>query len=166
MRTASVWLLFLSSLIAGCGTAGERYQDATIRYLDGELCFSIGDSREARKLRPALSGVRLYERVSGMAVNIWESNYQGRDEDVRLSPNDCLPYSGGSPDPAPPLSQGKAYSVTIRADVRLDTRFTARWYSGYFCMVETENGLLPYQVEAGGQVGTPAWEACGPGVRW
>lgn len=166
MRTTSGWFLFASLLVSGCGTAGERYQHADIRILEGQLCFFVGDSPEARKLRPVLSSVRLHERVSGTAESIWEADYLSREESPELSPEDCIPYSGGSPDPAPPLVTGKAYSVTILADVKPRDRFTARWYSGYFCMVETSQGLVPHQVDAGGRADTPGWSACGAGVRW
>lgn len=163
MRTGFAWLLLTSFLVSGCGTAGDRYNDAKIRFADGQLCFSIADATGAGNALPLLSGIRLYERVSGEATNIWEADYLGRREGVNLSPQDCLPYAGGDPDPAPPLSPGKAYSVTILADVELEGRFTARWYSGYFCMLETDQGLMPHQVPAGDQA---KWGACGPGVRW
>lgn len=166
MGTRSPWLLFASLLVTGCGIAAERYQQADIRILEGQLCFFVGDSPEARELSPVLSSVRLHERVSGTAVSIWEADYLGREQSPELSPENCIPYSGGSPDPVPPLLSGKAYSVTILADVKPRDRFTARWYNGYFCMVETSQGLVPHQVDAGGRHDASGWSACGTGVGW
>lgn len=165
MKSISLWFFSVSLLVSACGTAGERYQQASVRVTDGQPCFSLGSSPGGSDAFPVLSSVRVDERVEGVARNIWEADFLDRG-DVELSPDECIPYAKGEPDPAPELVPGRAYSVTILADVKAGERFTARWYSAHFCMLETEQGLLPHQVEAGGRGDSSGWTACGTGIRW
>src|SRR5690606_27428767 len=165
MRSVSLWFLIASLLICGCGSAGERYQPAHVQAVDGEPCFSLGSAAASAKEAPVLSSVRVDERVEGVARNIWQIEFLGQ-RDLKLSPDECIPYSGGMPDPAPALRPARAYNVTILADVKVGQRFSARWYSADFCMRETEQGLRPHRVEAGGRSGAPGWAECGAGVHW
>lgn len=163
--TTLLWVSIASLLVSLCGTAGGRYQQANLGTIDGKLCFTLPPSPASGEAPPLLSSVRVDERVAGVAQTIWEIEFLDQ-QGVELAPGDCVPYAGGEPDPAPALVPGTAYSVTILADVDAGGRFTARWYSAYFCMLETAGGLVPHQIEAGGRRDAPGWAACGSGVRW
>lgn len=165
MKPIPIWVSIASLLVSACGTAGERYQHAVVSAIDGKTCFALDPLSAGRKSRPLLSSIRVDERVEGVARTIWEIEFLDQ-QDVELVPGDCVPYVGGEPDPPPALRPGSAYSVTILADVDAGGRFTARWYSAHFCMLETAQGLVPLQVEAGGRSDAPGWAACGTGVRW
>ena len=165
MKTILLWISIASLLVSACGTAGERYQQASVRTIDGQTCFSLGFSSGGGDASAVLSSVRVDERVAGVARNIWEADFLDQGDFV-LSPGDCVPYAKGEPDPTPELVPGRAYSVTILADVKVGGRFTARWYSAHFCMLETGQGLLSHQIEAGGRSDASGWAACGTGVRW
>ena len=165
MKTILLWVSIASLLVSACGTAGERYQQASVTTIDGQPCFSLGYSSGGGDASAVLSSVRVDERVAGVARNIWEADFLDQG-DLAVSPGDCVPFAKGEPDPTPELVPGRAYSVTILADVKVGGRFTARWYSAHFCMLETGQGLLSHQIEAGGRSDASGWAACGPGVRW
>lgn len=166
MKSIPLWVFIASLLVSGCGTAGERYQQASVKTIGGQPCFSLGPSSEGDgDVSPVLSSVRVDERVGGVAQNIWEVDLLGQ-ADFHLSVDDCIPYAGGEPDPPPELLPGRAYNVTILADVKVGRRFTARWYTAHFCMLERGQDLLPYQVETGGRSDAPGWARCGDGVHW
>ena len=158
-------LLFARILVGErrCQDGGPH--QAEVGIVGGLPCFSIGSSSEPASAMPILSSVRVDERANGVARNIWEADFLDQGDFV-LSPGDCVPYAKGEPDPTPELVPGRAYSVTILADVKVGGRFTARWYSAHFCMLETGQGLLSHQIEAGGRSDASGWAACGTGVRW
>ena len=165
MKSIPPWFFIASLLVSACGTAGERYQLASVRTIDGQPCFSPGSSSGSGDVSPVLSSVRVDERVAGVAQNIWEVDFLDLG-DFELPADDCIRYARGNLESAPELVPGRAYSVTILADVKVGERFTARWYSAHFCMLETEQGLLAHPVEAGGRSDASGWAACGVGVRW
>lgn len=165
MKAALLGASIAFLLVSACGTAGERHQQASVSVADGKLCFRVQPSPASGQRRLLLSSIRVDKRVEGVAQTIWELEFLDQ-KDVELAPGDCVRYAGGKPDPAPALMPGSAYSVTILADVDAGGRSTARWYSAHFCMLETAEGLVPLQVEAGGRSDAPGWAACGTGVRW
>lgn len=116
MRSIPLWFFIASLFVCGCGSAEERYQPARVQAVDGELCFSLGSAAARAEEVPVLSSVRVDERVEGVARNIWQIEFLGQT-DFGLSADDCIPYAGGVPDPAPALVPGRAYNVTILADV-------------------------------------------------
>lgn len=166
MKALTVCCLIAALAASGCGTAGERYQRAEIHVVRGELCFSIDPSASRNQAATLLSNVRVDQRIDGIARNIWEADFLEREPPYDLEAGECIPYSNGVPDPAPALGPGEAYSVTILADVKANGRYTARWYTAHFCIVESVQGLVPHQVESGGRSDASGWAECVPSVRW
>ncbi|WP_344759299.1 hypothetical protein [Luteimonas lutimaris] len=164
----------VSCLLAGCAlllswgcvsstaSSGARHQAGVVKASGGKPCFSVGDNRETRSSGPLITLIDLYKRVDGHAERIWEKSFGAETGAVvkRLQPGECIEYPGRGGGHGQTLVPGQAYSATLWASLTLDGEAQSRWYHIYFCMIESDNGLVPHQVLG------DDWSACGVGVRW
>lgn len=103
--------LLLPMMASGSAPPG-RYQQATIRDLDGMPCFGVPDTKETCVNAPIVTGVSVTEVGSGGAP-IWEHDFlrEGANE-PSLPPNQCLKYGDGGAS-VPMLRPGKRYKGEI-----------------------------------------------------
>lgn len=150
--------------LSACSSAAERHQSAVVRLAsEGQPCFAVEDNAETRGSAPRVAVVDLYERREGAATLLWETSFVPEQGGVekRLPVGECIAYPGGKAADAPVLTTGKAYSVTIWAFVDRNGESHRRWYTGYFCLVETSGDLRVQQVLAEEVSDAAGWAECG-----
>lgn len=169
MSTGSV----VSCLLAGCAlllswgvsstaSSDARHQTGVMKTSGGNPCFSVADNRETRGSEPLITLVDLYKHVDGRAEQIWEQSFaaEAATKVKRLPPGECIEYPGRGDGHGQALVPGQAYSATLWASLTLNGEAQSRWYHIYFCMIESDDGLVPHQVHG------DDWSACGVGVHW
>jgi hypothetical protein len=140
-------------LTAGCMQFG-RYNQGQVKQV-GELpCFSVDDSREAKKGKPELAVLTVYHiKKDKPPERVWEVGFVTADPPVRLSPDDCIVYGDNSRGDkegamdAMPLRTGVAYSYSFNSHIPYTSiiggsGWKYRSYSGHFCLTQDAGGRI------------------------
>lgn len=171
-RRCAVLLVALFPLVGGCRQPANTYQQATIRWADGQACFSVADTDESRRTPPTVAAISVSEYGNGEWIRLWEAAAPLSPPTI-LAPHQCIPYgyrfldeaSGESV--AQPLVVGGRYGVEINAQIPNPRaggdRMVSRRYSRHFCLQPTAGGASSL-VEVPRVRGELRWEVCGQPV--
>lgn len=159
-------VMLATSTSASCGQSSGQYQDAQVQQSGEVPCFSVADTRETRRSPPILAVVSVYQRVAGRQQMVWSFDATKSDDDVRLSPDNCIPYGrssqGASSAQVADLQAGVEYTVTINSHMPDDNRRSNRRYKGYFCLTkEASRKTVIHQVKWDKRKGVFGWAVCG-----
>lgn len=149
MRIGAVFLpLLLAPGVGGCTQPAGMYQDATIRIVDSRLCFSVADSKEARKTPPTIAAISVSKFVDSKWERIW-GWITPLEPETTLHPDDCIPYgyrpvNDSQQQIYEQLRPGERYGLSINAGIpnpsRRGDRTLGRMYGQYFCLRENSDG--------------------------
>lgn len=159
--------LMLAPQVGGCTQPAGMYQDATIRIVDSRPCFSVVDSKEARKTPPTIAAISVSKFVDSKWKRIW-SWITPLEPETTLRPDDCIPYgyrpANDPPQQAPErLRPGERYDLSINAGIpnlspRGD-RTLGRMYGQYFCLRENAGGSQEVLLVPRSK-GVTQWQLC------
>ena len=163
-----VLLSMLLPISGGCTTPRETYQAATVRWADGQACFSVADTPESRKTPPIIAAVTLSKQTPQGWLQLW-SWVTPLSPPVTLNPSDCIPYGHPHaqgvkhPGKSTPLMPGERYGVQINAQVPNPQpggdRMVTRRYSRHFCLQASDTGT-PTIILVPRVKGELDWNAC------
>lgn len=161
-------LAALFPLAGGCRQPANTYQQATIRWADGQACFSVADTVESRGTPPTVAAISVSEYSDGEWVRLWGWPAP-LSPPTTLEPHQCISYGHGFVEGVdkgsvvPPLVVGGRYGVQINAQAPNPRaggdRMVSRRYSQHFCLQPSVSGV-PTVIEVPRVRGEVAWSVC------
>lgn len=166
-----ITLLVLAAILpfaAGCRQPAGMYQDAQVRIVGSQVCFSVNASEEARRTPPTIAAISVsrYTENGGDTMWQWITPYK---PPITLRPEDCIPYGYRGREVADvgatsALRPGARYHVAINSDIPNPATRGDRWlnrmYSRDFCLVTAPDGGIDV-VLVPRSAGAPQWSLCG-----
>lgn len=161
-------LIALFPLAGGCRQPANTYQPATIRWVDGQACFSVADTDESWKTPPTIGAISVSQYMNDGWVELWGWTTP-LSPPTTLGPNQCIPYgflpaeeTGGTVAPSP-LVPGARYGVQINAQIPNlrpgGDHMVSRRYSRKFCLQPSASGA-PTLIEVPQVRGETVWSVC------
>ena len=172
MRTCSLLLcLAVVPATGGCTQPAGMYQQAQVRIVDSQLCFTVADTDEARRTPPMLTAISVNRFTGADWEYVWRW-ITPLEPAVTLTADECIPFgtalvAGGSNELVATLQPGERYGVSINSQIVNPVSggdpTVGRIYSRHFCLQSSAGAGLTV-IEVPRVRGELQWEVCGPQV--
>ena len=152
---------------AGCRQPAKMYQDAQVRIVDSQVCFSVSASEEAQRTPPTIAAISVSKYTENGGDTMWQWITPNKPS-ITLRPEDCIPYGyrGGevvNVGATSALRTGGRYHVAINSDIPNPATRGDRWlnrmYSRDFCLVSAPDGGMDV-VLVPRSAGALQWSVC------
>lgn len=142
--------LVLLPATGGCTQPAGMYQNAQVRIVDSQVCFTVADSGESRRTPPVVGAVWV-DRFTG---SDWERVWAWvtpLEPIFLLGPDQCVPFgtalvAGGSNQVHASLQAGERYHVAINSEIPnpspVGDAMVGRMYGRDFCLVADAGGEM------------------------